>query len=165
MDVSDSSVSNPNSTVSNLTALIRSYEAGFEITDLELGFLNDLEEETLNRLFESDDDERLVLIEHELERLVQLMRETVQDEVYPSAAIDFVLNLPSITLTVEQLQEDNICAVCMDEFSTEEEVTWLPCSHYFHENCILPWLRIRNTCPLCRYEFPTESSSFSADMV
>jgi hypothetical protein len=26
----------------------------------------------------------------------------------------------------------------------------MPCDHCFHETCILPWLRERNTCPVCR---------------
>ena len=41
------------------------------------------------------------------------------------------------------------CAVCLEEFG----VGWqpkLPCSHIFHQNCIIHWLRMSNFCPLCR---------------
>ena len=40
------------------------------------------------------------------------------------------------------------CAVCLEEFG----VGWqpkLPCSHIFHQNCIIHWLRMSNFCPLC----------------
>lgn len=52
-----------------------------------------------------------------------------------------------------------LCAVCKEEIlfpSVEQQARRLPCSHFFHGDCILPWLAIRNTCPLCRYELPTD---------
>ncbi|MCL7036664.1 hypothetical protein MKW94_002020 [Papaver nudicaule] len=67
----------------------------------------------------------------------------------------FIENLPLHSLTRDDIGKINVCAVCMDEFIVEEKVTFLPCLHYFHGNCVLPWLNIHNTCPLCRFEFPT----------
>ncbi|XP_050271963.1 E3 ubiquitin-protein ligase BIG BROTHER-like [Quercus robur] len=43
------------------------------------------------------------------------------------------------------------CAVCLEQF----RVGWhakLPCSHIFHRNCILQWLRMSDFCPLCRHK-------------
>ncbi|CAN6380599.1 unnamed protein product [Urochloa humidicola] len=32
----------------------------------------------------------------------------------------------------------------------------MPCSHTFHEHCILEWLRRNTACPLCRHHLPME---------
>lgn len=33
----------------------------------------------------------------------------------------------------------------------------MPCQHVFCEGCILSWLDRDNSCPLCKYELPTDS--------
>ncbi|KAF5748895.1 E3 ubiquitin-protein ligase Praja-1 [Tripterygium wilfordii] len=82
-----------------------------------------------------------------------------EDEVVwrgsPPAAKIVVDNLP-----MEELDEEAVCAVCKDDISREEKVKRLPCKHYFHKDCILPWLGIRNTCPICRYELPTDDLEY-----
>lgn len=46
------------------------------------------------------------------------------------------------------------CTVCHDDFQAEGTVLELPCHHCFHEDCILPWLKEHNTCPVCRHKLP-----------
>ncbi|KAL5974424.1 hypothetical protein ACLOJK_031089 [Asimina triloba] len=79
----------------------------------------------------------------------------------PPAAKSVVENLPSVVLTKEDVEKNNaICAVCKDGISLEEQVKRLPCSHHYHGDCILPWLHIRNTCPVCRHELPTDDIDY-----
>lgn len=79
----------------------------------------------------------------------------------PPAAKSVIENLPIVILTTEDLKiDDVICAVCKDEVSVGEEVTRLPCCHHYHGDCIVPWLSIRNTCPVCRYELPTDDANY-----
>ncbi|KAK7316257.1 hypothetical protein VNO77_35147 [Canavalia gladiata] len=79
----------------------------------------------------------------------------------PPAAKSVVENLPLVEMTKEELQGKNVaCAICKDEILVEEKVRRLPCSHCYHGDCILPWLSIRNTCPVCRYELPTDDPDY-----
>ncbi|XP_042497055.1 RING-H2 finger protein ATL46-like [Macadamia integrifolia] len=49
------------------------------------------------------------------------------------------------------LKEPSDCAVCLCEFSEQDNLRLLPiCSHAFHINCIDTWLLSNSTCPLCR---------------
>ncbi|KAG1326668.1 E3 ubiquitin-protein ligase CIP8 [Cocos nucifera] len=79
----------------------------------------------------------------------------------PPAAKSVVENLPSVLVTEEDVASHNTCcAVCKDEISLGETAKRLPCSHHYHGGCIVPWLGIRNTCPVCRYELPTDDPEY-----
>lgn len=71
------------------------------------------------------------------------------------AAISAVEALPSIVVESRHSAEA-LCAVCKELVEIGEVATELPCLHLYHKGCILPWLDLRNTCPVCRYELPTE---------
>ncbi|ERN00059.1 hypothetical protein AMTRI_Chr13g118940 [Amborella trichopoda] len=54
-------------------------------------------------------------------------------------------------------QEEVTCAVCMSEIdSSDADTKVLPCSHRYHSSCIFKWFESRNSCPVCRYQLPTE---------
>uniref|UniRef100_A0A3Q3EIX3 RING finger protein 122 n=1 Tax=Labrus bergylta TaxID=56723 RepID=A0A3Q3EIX3_9LABR len=42
-----------------------------------------------------------------------------------------------------------MCAVCLEEFRSRDELGVCPCSHAFHKKCLLKWLEIRSVCPMC----------------
>nr|ACU16109.1 unknown [Glycine max] len=45
------------------------------------------------------------------------------------------------------------CCVCLCRFEDNQEVSELPCKHYFHRGCLDKWFEFDNkhsTCPLCR---------------
>ncbi|OQS04207.1 hypothetical protein THRCLA_03545 [Thraustotheca clavata] len=49
------------------------------------------------------------------------------------------------------------CAICLSDFKGADVVMQLPCSHTFHSECVLPWLKEHNVCPSCRYALPTDA--------
>ena len=62
------------------------------------------------------------------------------------------------------------CCVCQELFKDTEEVVngekvaisvvKMPCSHIFHEYCLIPWLEKHNSCPTCRFELETEDKEY-----
>ncbi|KAH0981721.1 hypothetical protein GBA52_008898 [Prunus armeniaca] len=55
-----------------------------------------------------------------------------------------------------QICESDSCTVCMEEFNGGSEIACMPCSHLFHEKCIVTWLKQSHYCPVCRFEVPTD---------
>ncbi|KAI3673309.1 hypothetical protein L6452_39426 [Arctium lappa] len=81
--------------------------------------------------------------------------------VQPPASKKSVEGLLSVVMTPEDVESNNaLCAVCKDEIGVGEKAKRLPCSHHYHGDCIVPWLRIRNTCPVCRHELPTDDPDY-----
>jgi hypothetical protein len=42
------------------------------------------------------------------------------------------------------------CSICMDTVPLGDSVTVLPCSHWFHHDCVRAWLGEHDSCPICR---------------
>ncbi|PIA41451.1 hypothetical protein AQUCO_02200102v1 [Aquilegia coerulea] len=77
----------------------------------------------------------------------------------PPASRVVVTTLPVISLTEEHLSRlgcGSECAVCREELIIEDMMQELPCRHLFHPACLQPWLELHNSCPMCRYELPTD---------
>ncbi|OAY75114.1 probable E3 ubiquitin-protein ligase ATL44 [Ananas comosus] len=51
-------------------------------------------------------------------------------------------------------EEEETCPICLAEIPAQSPITRMPCSHFFHEECIVRWLRINRICPLCRSVLP-----------
>lgn len=76
----------------------------------------------------------------------------------PPASAASILCLPTVVYGIgsKHKEREIACSVCGDDFEACSVVSYLHCSHVFHWDCIHPWLKARNTCPVCRYEFPTD---------
>ena len=46
------------------------------------------------------------------------------------------------------------CPICFDSINNDEEKYLTPCNHKFHKKCIEDWIKINNTCPICRADIP-----------
>ncbi|GFP85854.1 E3 ubiquitin-protein ligase cip8 [Phtheirospermum japonicum] len=79
----------------------------------------------------------------------------------PPAAKVAVEGLESVVIE----KEENVmgCAICKDTVNVGEIAKNLPCGHGYHGECIVPWLGSRNTCPVCRFELPTDDLEYEED--
>jgi len=80
----------------------------------------------------------------------------------PPASKKEVERLKKIKVNRENVASNVECTVCKDKYLLNEECDLLPCGHFFHQDCILPWLELHNTCPICRYELKTDDREYEA---
>ncbi|KAJ2907343.1 RING finger domain-containing protein [Zalerion maritima] len=83
--------------------------------------------------------------------LSQLMEQNQGSNAPPPASDEAMRNLPRRPLDNEMLPEGTgECTICIQDVELGEEMVVLPCTHWFHEDCIMHWLREHGTCPICR---------------
>ncbi|KAJ0117892.1 hypothetical protein J7T55_014342 [Diaporthe amygdali] len=88
-----------------------------------------------------------------LDRIItQLMEANPQSNAAPPASQSAIEKLEKKKLD-RQMMGDSAkveCTICIDEMHLGDEVTVLPCKHWFHGECVVLWLKEHNTCPICR---------------
>ena len=83
-----------------------------------------------------------------------------EDEEGDEEAVRLVSEESILGLEVVRIEQGSVglagedCAVFLDEFSIGLEARRMPCSHIYHQDCIVLWLGTCNLCPMCRYRLP-----------
>uniref|UniRef100_A0A0D3CKL6 RING-type E3 ubiquitin transferase n=2 Tax=Brassica oleracea var. oleracea TaxID=109376 RepID=A0A0D3CKL6_BRAOL len=87
------------------------------------------------------------------EMLLQRLAENDPNNRYgtPPATKEAVESLETVMVEEGLVQ----CTVCLDDFEIGVEAKEMPCKHKFHSECLLPWLELHSSCPVCRYLLPT----------
>ncbi|MCJ1316790.1 hypothetical protein MMC15_002111 [Xylographa vitiligo] len=94
-----------------------------------------------------------VYTQEALDRVIsQLMEQHSTSSAPGPASESAISSLPKVKLDESQLDSNGKaeCSICMDSLSVGDEVTELPCKHWFHGDCVGAWLREHDTCPQCR---------------
>eukprot|EP00189_Rhodosorus_marinus_P011831 CAMPEP_0184738202 /NCGR_PEP_ID=MMETSP0315-20130426/918_1 /TAXON_ID=101924 /ORGANISM="Rhodosorus marinus, Strain UTEX LB 2760" /LENGTH=698 /DNA_ID=CAMNT_0027205819 /DNA_START=528 /DNA_END=2624 /DNA_ORIENTATION=+ len=63
-----------------------------------------------------------------------------------------ITKLPVAQITEEGLERCPMCAICRCDFEEAASVAHLPCTHFYHDDCIHRWLSTWKVCPMCRAE-------------
>ena len=75
---------------------------------------------------------------------------------------NFIRNIPEVAIEEKHCKKNGsefekpTCPVCIIDFEIGHKGMFLPCGHIFHPDCIKPWLKDHNTCPVCRKELPEQ---------
>jgi hypothetical protein len=59
--------------------------------------------------------------------------------------------------TVEVSEPGETRAICKEDLPLAAAARRLPCRHLYHSPSIVPWLELRNSCPICRCRLPSDS--------
>ncbi|KAB8337040.1 hypothetical protein FH972_021344 [Carpinus fangiana] len=84
--------------------------------------------------------------------LSQLMEQHRSGNAPGPASEAAIAALPRRPVGPRELGEEGKaeCSICMDSVTTGVEISVLPCSHWFHPDCVKAWLSEHDTCPVCR---------------
>ncbi|KAK8080731.1 hypothetical protein PG997_008549 [Apiospora hydei] len=96
-----------------------------------------------------------------LDRIItNLMEANPQSNAPPPASEDTIAKLPRKKLDEKMLGPElkGECTICIDDVGMGDEVIVLPCKHWFHDECVVLWLKEHNTCPICRAPVEGESA-------
>ena len=64
------------------------------------------------------------------------------------------------------LTEEHTCCVCLDSiYVGNTNITRTSCGHVFHLSCLLKSLKVKNTCPMCRWELEDKRPNHQAPNV
>ncbi|KAK4103500.1 hypothetical protein N658DRAFT_514346 [Parathielavia hyrcaniae] len=94
-----------------------------------------------------------VFSQEALDRIItQLMEVSPQTNAAPPASQTAIEKLEKKRVDAEMLgtEAKAECTICIDEIHKGDEVTVLPCQHWYHGDCVVLWLKEHNTCPICR---------------
>ncbi|KZV30321.1 hypothetical protein F511_28214 [Dorcoceras hygrometricum] len=77
----------------------------------------------------------------------------------PPASKAAIESMPTVEIGGHHIALESHCAVCKESFELGVEAREMPCNHLYHQDCILPWLSLKNSCPVCRHELPTDNEN------
>ncbi|KAK6931197.1 Zinc finger, RING-type [Dillenia turbinata] len=66
-------------------------------------------------------------------------------------------SIEALETKVYDSKENESCTICFEDFLEGEQMKLMPCSHFYHGECIKKWLKRSHFCPICRYEMPAEN--------
>lgn len=84
--------------------------------------------------------------------ITNLMEAHPQSNAAPPASTEALANLSRRPVDASMLDGDSKteCTICIDDMKVGDLAAFLPCKHWFHEACVVLWLKEHNTCPVCR---------------
>ncbi|TXG56662.1 hypothetical protein EZV62_017975 [Acer yangbiense] len=51
--------------------------------------------------------------------------------------------------SLKSSEDEDVCPTCLEEYTSENPMTVMECSHHYHLSCIFEWMERSATCPVC----------------
>ncbi|KAL6627711.1 hypothetical protein ACP70R_031437 [Stipagrostis hirtigluma subsp. patula] len=80
----------------------------------------------------------------------------------PPAKKEAVEAMPTVEVTGGDGEDTASCPVCLEDYEAGERAREMPCKHKFHSKCIVPWLEMHSSCPVCRFQLPADDDNKSS---
>lgn len=100
--------------------------------------------------------------ETQFQNILNQLFQAAQPKSHPTSA-KAIKCLPSTVMNDQLLAKTPKCVICCEEFQLGQNVIKMPCDHIFERECVEPWLKTNNTCPVCRYELPVEDKEYEKE--
>lgn len=71
------------------------------------------------------------------------------ESVAPRTSGGADIDLCRTVVEVVQPESDDVCSICLDEFTDDDPGKATACSHLYHLQCIMQWAQRSRECPLC----------------
>ena len=101
--------------------------------------------------------------DHQFENFINIITAfDLQHKGNPPASERAIKNLKKTEINKDNIHDfdEQTCNVCLENFSEGQISNQLDCGHHFHEKCIVHWLKMRNTCPVCRHELESNDPNY-----
>ena len=100
-----------------------------------------------------------------LQQQQQQYQQQQQSKAPPPVSNKFLQSLQYVNVTADDLLEESNkeCCICLVTQNLGQRVYKLPCGHLYHPECLLDWIKRHCTCPVCRFELPTDDSNYEQD--
>ena len=76
---------------------------------------------------------------------LQFLQDFMGPAINPGLTPEQILSLEKHTA-----DKSGSCSICLDNVDIGQEMRSLHCAHEYHMDCIDVWLKVKNSCPLCR---------------
>ncbi|KAK6171633.1 hypothetical protein SNE40_018081 [Patella caerulea] len=93
---------------------------------------------------------------HGLDSIISQLLNQLEGSGAPPAPEEKIDALPLVKIDKHQIESNLQCSVCMEDYQLGDEANKLPCDHHYHPPCIIPWLKLHGTCPVCRKDLNGE---------
>jgi len=85
--------------------------------------------------------------------IVQYISEPAFEDVKVTISEEEFNNLKTEKINDNNIEEYNTkdCNICLESYNINDDITFLPCNHFFHKKCIHHWAcNEKISCPVCR---------------